>query len=257
MGAAIQDDATMTDGAKISRRATRTIPSHLPLLSGLAGAIRTALLAALLLLLAPAADGQYILTTGQAVGPDGNAVRPGARPGDKVDFSVWIANYCEFDTAISIHEVSLLVHHGDGSVSVSNLVDEPVFIWQWGDSVVFTTNFAARCADPEVLAIGYTVRGMVHWGRLTGSPMGEFSVQFGSQITIRHDAPPALSITRAAAGGVRVNWPASPCYRLESCDEVSGQWHVVSEIPAQIEGANSLTLSSTGGTRRFFRLAKP
>lgn len=209
-----------------------------------------------LLLFSTSGNAQYVLTTAIATGPNGDAVRPNARPGETITVQVRVASYLEFGDTISVSDLSLIIHHRNGDVRVPNLVSEPVYLFHLGDSAEFSASFSAHCDEPEVLSISYTVQGMIHWGGpITGGPAGGFSVQFGTQITIAQDMP--LTITRAGTNAVQVSWPASPCHRLEICDAMDGQWRAVPEIPALIEGSNRITFDTAGKTQQFYRLARP
>ena len=69
--------------------------------------------------------------------------------------------------------------------------------------------------------------------------------------------PPRLSVRLSPARGVEVNWPGTSTeFQLESTADLGrGVWTPVPEAPARVDGASTLTLSPSTGTR-FFRLRR-
>jgi hypothetical protein len=210
----------------------------------------SAILTALLLVTTNAAA-QYVLSSAVATGPSGSR----AHPGETITVRVFMASFLEFGDCASINDISLIIHHRDGDVLVPNMLSEPLYLMNWGDSAEVSTNFTAHCDDPGILSISYTMTGMIYWGGpVTGGPAGVFSVQFGTQLVLDQAMP--LTVARVGTNTVQVSWPASPCCRLEVCDAMDGLWRTVSTPPKLIEGAYSMGFNTTSTKQQFYRLTR-
>lgn len=209
-----------------------------------------------------AASAQFphlILAGGYATGPDGNTSQPSARVGDPVVVRVSVQNYCDDLDSVTVQQISVIIHHARGDVTIPNLITEPVLLPLFGDRMEVSRTFSAGCDDPEVLTIDCFVVCIDNRNGLgfPGIPRPQYS-QFGCQVRIIPE-PPQLTVQPASPGAIRVNWAAptaTECFQLESCTAWGAPWTPAEGQLVLDEASHGMLIDTTRSPAQFFRLSR-
>ena len=107
----------------------------------------------------------------------------------------------------------------------------------------------------------FSLSGTVGQPDASAQPMtgGGFSLTggFWSLFAVQTPGAPLLTIRRAGAGGVIVEWPSdSPGFSLQQSEGVNGEWATVPQLVSDNGTHKSVTVNPAAGNR-FYRLFKP